>query len=781
MNPPVLVVRSPLEALDPGLPGLVDVLEPGAATGLLADLLVRRSFETTRRDQPSQLRRAGVQYSPGESCVVTWEQVAVVPSEDGPDARESVVDILVLEARPDGVHARGFTADSALPGLHDATHAEGMRLRLSALVGREALTVRVTPVRYRPGGRCVLRYDVVTAEGPRVVYGKVLRGEVAAFARSLSALAAHLAEDPSGPGVASVLGSVPGLGLLVQTEVTGRPLGRATDELRDLRTVGRQLAALHRAASAGLPVRRPVADLIETRACLAAVLHAAPALGVRLVGLLDRLAADAPDPGACTTHGALRTDQVRLDGGRLLLLDLDELCSAPADRDLANLLAYFRWRAVRQPMLEPMLARARDAVLGGYRDGGGTSDDRVRDWYERLSLLKIAARRYRRLDVDEWDLVPVLVDQADRLVSRRAGARLGSRSRRASGLPVASALEPARMTGLLAPVLIPCASSTKGFEVRSARLLAAKPGVRAVLRYDVAGLALDEAAAGDALPGCVAVLGKLYREPERAARLDRTLRRLGGLVAADGGATQPASPSPRGVHGMPSQPFPLGWLADPALALYLPAVGKPLDELPSSLAADAAAGVGRWLARLHGADVRFEREVDPKAEVRDAATWAAVVAAADPDLGPVALDLATRLGSMPIEHADRIVPLHKDLHQRHLLVQRRAAGWRLSVIDFDEARMGDPSLDVAHLCANLDLLQQRGQDRAADWRAVFLDEYARRAGWREGPTWPFWYAHACLKMAKQLSTGRGPWPVPPDAERRRLTSSVLAAGRDQLR
>lgn len=770
------VTGSTLAALDPALPGLVDVLDPRAAAGLLTDLTNRRPSPGGPAE-PLELERSGVQYRPGHSCVVTWEQTR------GParGARRATVDVLVLEARPDGVRGRRFVADPDLPGLGEAADGAAMRLRLSGLLGRHVSICSVTPVRYRPGSRCVLRYDVATADASSVLYGKVLRKDVRAFVSTVSGLARRAHQDTSLPAVAPVLGSVPGLGLVVQAQVGGQPLaaGAGRDDLHSWHAVGRSLAGFHRIPPAGLLARRTEDDLAEVRACVPAVRQAAARLGARLERSLDRLAADTPGPGSCTTHGALRTDQMRLDGGRLVLLDLDDLCAAPAERDLANLLAYLRWRAVRRPELATRLSRAGAAVVDGYRDGGGLLDRSVLEWYSRLSLLKIAARRYRRLEVAEWDLVPRLLDEADAPSGRGDRPAPRSASPLSTELVLAPAVQPKRMTELLTPLLAPWAASGARPEVLSARVLAIKPGVRAVVRYDVAGLSIP---GGDATPGGgpTVVLGKLYREPERAARLDRNLRQLGVLADdADGGGG--AWPGPLALGEAQDAPFPLGWLSAPALAVYLPAEGDPMDRLPADLATTVAGGVGRWLALLHGAAVRFERRVDPAAEVRDAAAWASVVAGSHPDDGPVARELAALLGAREGEAPEALVPLHKDLHQGHVLARRRAGAWRLSVIDFDEARMGDRALDVAHLCANLDLLRESGRPEAAQWRALFLAEYTRRTGWRPGPAARFWYAHSCLKMAKQLATRRGPWPDLTDIERRRLVTWVLAAGRERLR
>jgi aminoglycoside phosphotransferase (APT) family kinase protein len=60
------------------------------------------------------------------------------------------------------------------------------------------------------------------------------------------------------------------------------------------------------------------------------------------------------------------------------------------------------------------------------------------------------------------------------------------------------------------------------------------------------------------------------------------------------------------------------------------------------------------------------------------------------------------------------VPIHKDFHAGHVL----AVPEGVVVIDLDEARMGDPALDVAHLSTYLDASPR---PEAAGVRAAFLD------------------------------------------------------------
>jgi hypothetical protein len=121
------------------------------------------------------------------------------------------------------------------------------------------------------------------------------------------------------------------------------------------------------------------------------------------------------------SHGALRTDQVYTSPGRVTLLDLDGYCSSHRSRDIGNLLAYLRWKAIRQPQYRAHVAEGRRAFQAGYaRSGHAPAEDAIRR-AEAISLLKIAGRRFRNLSVHEWPRVPALIDTAFELCAEAPG------------------------------------------------------------------------------------------------------------------------------------------------------------------------------------------------------------------------------------------------------------------------------------------------------------------------------------------------------------------------
>ena len=287
------------------------------------------------------------------------------------------------------------------------------------------------------------------------------------------------------------------------------------------------------------------------------------------------------------------------------------------------------------------------------------------------------------------------------------------------------ALDVARVAPLVEPLLLP------GTTLGSATLLDRKEG-RALLTYELS--------AGPAA-GPRAVMAKLFSSLEQAERVDRTLGTLRDEVFRPGSGL-----------GLPK---PLGVVPQLALLVYQPVEGVRLDLLPEASAAAAAREAARWLAELHGSSVELDRRLDVAHEVENARHWATLALRRLGSPAAGALELVTRLEdrsrSLP-SAAD--VPIHKDFHHAHVL-----AGTELSVVDLDEARMGDAAFDLAHFCANLRLMGPGGGadgSGLARLEDVFCRAYSERTGWRRDGRFGFFYALNCVKLVKQIANGRGP-------------------------
>src|SRR5512141_2449573 len=100
-----------------------------------------------------------VKYRPSNRCVTTYD--LILGNADGAPLKT----IGVLEFTPDGVLPRLYTDDERLPWLSNATDIEEMQRRFSELPaftghGKEVRLWEISPIRYKPGLHCVIRYTV---------------------------------------------------------------------------------------------------------------------------------------------------------------------------------------------------------------------------------------------------------------------------------------------------------------------------------------------------------------------------------------------------------------------------------------------------------------------------------------------------------------------------------------------------------------------------------------------------------------------------------------------
>jgi hypothetical protein len=389
--------------LDPSLPNLAQALDP-------AEVATRFERDWPGPGDPPPVSECVQEYlywSPGAELMATYRLTLSSPVARATSA------FRVVSVRPDGVLHRSFTADPGLPGLGAATDPATIGSWLAERLERPIDVCAVTPVRYRPDRRCVLRYEVRSDDDILVLYGKLLTGDgVEALAAALTALGDSL--------TAPLVGAAPEWQLIVQSDTGGNSLrsvaaaAAGDNELPDVRAGARLLARVHAGEGPRTRCRSLREDADELRRFLPACELLSPGVAARLRQGIDRLRAYAESPGPTVpSHGAFRLDQVHLTATGPVLIDLDSYCCAERERDIGNLFAYLRWRGIRRPALVRPLADVRAAFISGYESQSVASiDDSRVQAFEALSLLKIAGRRYPRLKVHEWERVPELIAAA---------------------------------------------------------------------------------------------------------------------------------------------------------------------------------------------------------------------------------------------------------------------------------------------------------------------------------------------------------------------------------
>lgn len=409
--------------LDPALPTLPLALDAEAVSQHFL-----QQWPATAGLPPliTECRRQEMQYSPARHCIVTYK-LAVEPVGAAPYQT-----IVTVEATPAGVSQRSFMADPRLAGLATAGKVAAMQERLVLLaqpdgVGGDELRLAITPLRYKAGVRCALRYDLQTPTASTAYFGKLIAGESTHLAQTITLLTSASQAEPALPHIAPLLATWPDLDMVVQAAMSGAELHKvafddrvAIDErLAWLEAAGRTIAALHSlsipASSPGVGAPQWLADDVAgLSAYTAAIVQGNPALAadfMKASALLIDSAAHATEDASVVTHGALRTDQFLLDGEHLVLIDLDSVCWGSPARDLGNFLAYLTWKALRQPHAAPLIQQAQHAFLAGYQTYRSLPEVAWLTFYQAASLLKIIGRRYTSLTVQEWPLTATLLTQ----------------------------------------------------------------------------------------------------------------------------------------------------------------------------------------------------------------------------------------------------------------------------------------------------------------------------------------------------------------------------------
>lgn len=391
------------------LGGVVRLFEgrwPGAADGSPAVTIGKCRLQDTK-------------YQPATRCVTVYELQAARPGEQPRPT------IGVVEISPAGVAHRLYDDDGRLPWLAAATDAEAMGRRFAALLGAPVKSCQVTPVRYKPGARCVFRYDLDTASGRQVFFGKLLREGAEQLLATISALHAASEAAPDLPRIPAPLAYWPEVHMLIQPAVAGGeelntrafdPAENGDVRERWLRAAGGRLAALHGLKGIDGPRRTLAEDLEELHEYVAPMAIADGALAGRYQETLDRLLALAQgraEPAPVASHGTFRTDQFMIENGALVMIDLDSFCWSDPARDIGNFLAYLRWKAIRQPQQADFIEHVGRVFLDGYLATRPAPDQRSLALFQSASMLKVAGRRYRALTVKEWHLVPRLIEAAD--------------------------------------------------------------------------------------------------------------------------------------------------------------------------------------------------------------------------------------------------------------------------------------------------------------------------------------------------------------------------------
>ena len=188
-------------------------------------------------------------------------------------------------------------------------------------------------------------------------------------------------------------------------------------------------------------------------------------------------------------------------------------------------------------------------------------------------------------------------------------------------------------------------------------------------------------------------------------------------------------------------PDAVAYLPERHLALFTPAPGRPLHELPQDRWPEAMAALGAGLAVLHRQPVDgfapFVR-LDPAG--LDAA--GEVLRQARPDLASLVRSLVETLLLAPPGQAAPVL-LHGDLHPKNVLVHD--AG--ISLVDLDQAGAGPAAAEVGGMLGRL-WCPRPGDEITDDTASAAADAFLASYGQAPAHSDLLWYAAAALLVER---------------------------------
>ena len=310
-----------------------------------------------------------------------------------------------------GVRLQVWPLDPKFPHLvrlGDPSHVDRMLSSVDSAPGGKQLPV-ITPIRYRPGERHVLRYEVSDAGEPQRLYAKLYKnGQDAARAFGVAnRVVDWLDANPQGlqgnrPAAVSqedyvvLYPHAPGVPLSHRLDHSPRWLGT------QLKIIGRSLLTLHNGPEslrAGLKENTFANEAKVVKRASEHIQALLPETYQKLLTILDTLQkqyADLPQEEPTFTHSDFKADHLLSTPQGLTLIDLDTCTLTDPALDLGKFLADLEWWFTRQGISG--VEEAQMEVLKGYR-GEGKPDPFLSDRLARarlfhvLILVKIVARR----------------------------------------------------------------------------------------------------------------------------------------------------------------------------------------------------------------------------------------------------------------------------------------------------------------------------------------------------------------------------------------------------
>jgi Ser/Thr protein kinase RdoA (MazF antagonist) len=344
---------------------------------------------------------------------------------------------LGLLLKDGGVLAEAFPYDWKLPSLPAVTNPEVVRAFLAGAFEQDVPVLSMTPMRYVPHKRFLIRYHLDAAGAGQEYVGKLYASENLAGRvwRTFGAL-------NSQPQTADLLPHPVAFHqewrLVLMESLPGRPLSATLLEAdkhlaRDaMASTARLLAALHSVRIPSEKRRDLETDLTRVRGRLVQLPHDARRQGREIAGLIRRIEKRPPalldEVGYTFVHGDFNPRLVLLDGETARVVDLDSCCSGDPAIDVGKFIGSLRAHAV-----ESGLDGRRRLALRFLAEYEKRSERRVAERalvFTALSLIYRAERVLMIADPSSFDVGEALIAEAKKCLRAARWRRRSPRSKR---------------------------------------------------------------------------------------------------------------------------------------------------------------------------------------------------------------------------------------------------------------------------------------------------------------------------------------------------------------
>ncbi|PIG93635.1 phosphotransferase [Gloeocapsopsis sp. IPPAS B-1203] len=291
--------------------------------------------------------------------------------------------------------------DAKMPFLTQALHPEVVQQqfdRLSLWQNTHPIELQaIRVIRYKPGRRCLIEYDVVENQSAITLIGKVRAKGLDRCTYRLLQLLWHNGFDAESGDRISVpepIGVIPEFQMWLQRKVAGTVATNLLLQPDGIALSQHIAQAAHKLHQANIVPRRSHTMADELRILgdrLLKVVQSYPHLSQRIERLLiacDRLGTTTPELENSGIHRDFYPDQVLVAGDRIYLLDLDLYCLGDPSLDIGNFIAHVTEQSLRTLGNADALIDREEAAIAEFTRLSSTATHVAIQAYKTLTLAR---------------------------------------------------------------------------------------------------------------------------------------------------------------------------------------------------------------------------------------------------------------------------------------------------------------------------------------------------------------------------------------------------------